>query len=1315
MGERSHAEETKTLINRLDLLDRLCQSSGHVRDLVDDTGQSRATINRAINELEAIDLVERGAGGVEVTNTGILVHDRLNAFLAELGGIRAAEEVLTPLADTSAVDAEVVARSDVIFATDPVPYRPLEQRLDALDSAEKYSALIPTLDDPRHVRVLYEHIVIDGQTAELIVSPKVFETLCQEFPRRMAAMAKTDRFFISVGSVPEYGLELFNGDAIESGQSAGTTVHIVVYTERGAVNGILINDEGRGVEWAERRFEEARDEATDRTHTLLDSASDGRQAYGGAAALETIAQSLPVSLEGQGFVRVDGSYFRHEPVADPTTAWRAGLSLAEVHTGYAIRREISDVEGGDNSESPDSDGKPESAKRELTAALTDDLTCGKNRIILGAPGSGKSTIGKQIACEWYDADHGPVYYRENDRGRPFSAVDDLVETATAADGHALVVVEDAVRPNANAIFDAIGELDAEGEVSVLLDAREQEWREYTETSQTMNNLEVVHVPPLTETDFERLVAHFEQTIRRPVDIQTEELWSSVSNEGNVTDGQQPHRMLRVMHRLATYADPLADASTALEDAVADVYAALEDDELSLSVAVLANVLNAAGIGVNRGLLYAIARAESFDAGNLQSDAARFDDIDDALDRLEGHVLFEREDGRYRTVHEEWSTAFLIHLIEAEGEKAAARRFATAMSAVLGLADDSTQCERIERHLNERWALAAVVDKPGQWANETVEAVYVLGRDRSQLAPLFVDDSGVGIGLPDACADDVRERRQIWLGELFLAGGYYDRAERTYERVPQKPVEIGAERLFGLARVASNRGEYDTAVTHCRDCLSQVKGNELLCARARLRLGAVLTELGEYADAETNYDSAVDVFRATERKAWEAKALAGIGSVAMKRGAFDRALECYELSLQLRKKVGDRRGEAEAANYIGNVAWKQGRFDMASRSFERSLELRQELGDRKGVAAVRNNLGAIEGQRGNYDRAFEFYEQSLELRRELGDRPGVGKCLNNLGHLESQRTNFDRATEYYERCLELRRELDDRTRLASTLNNLGTVEGRRGNYTRSLKLHEQGLKLKEELGDRFGQAKSLHNLGQIENRRGNFDQASTFYERSLDITEELEVRAVMAPTLNNLGMVAIQRGEYERGRNHCKRALEIADEIGESEQIAASYLCLGESARRMESYERANECFETAFEIVETEPGLIRLRVCLARAQLKHTLGDVDAARKLAKAVLEDAEEMNLQYWIGRTQCLLGQIEFEAGAVDPAREHLRAALDVFESIGAVHDSMATLEALVDTGTEEPDAVEEYHDQAQRLLVDASSEMVDRHATWLPDGQ
>ncbi|MCU4753976.1 tetratricopeptide repeat protein [Halobacteria archaeon AArc-curdl1] len=1315
MGKRSHAEDTKTLIKRLDLLDRLCQSSGHVRDLVDDTGQSRATINRAINELEAIDLVERGAGGVEVTNTGILVRDQLNAFLTDFGGIRAAEEVLTPLADASAVDAEVVARSDVISATDPVPYRPLEQRLDALDSAEKYSALIPTLDDPRHVRVLYEHIVIDGQAAELVVSPSVFETLCQEFPRRMAAMAKTDRFSISVGSVPEYGLELFNGDDTESGQTVGTTVHIVVYTERSAVNGILVNEEVRGVEWAERRFEEIRDEATDRTHTVLDTASDGRRAYGGAAALETIAQSLPVSLEGQGFVRVDGSYFRHEPVADPTTAWRAGLSLAEVHTGYAIRREIPDVESEGNPDSPKSDKKSESAKRELTAALTDDLISGKNRIVLGAPGSGKSTICKRIACEWYDADHGPVYYRENDRGRPFSSVDDLIETATAADGHALIVVEDAVRPNTNAIFDAIRGLDTGDEVSVLLDAREQEWRGYTETSQTVNDLEVVHVPPLTETDFERLVEHFERTIGRPVDIQTEALWSSVSKEGNATDGQQPHRMLRVMHRLATYADPLADASTALEDAVADVYDTLADNELSLSVAVLANALNAAGIGANRGLFYAISRTDAFDADELDSDRDRFDAIDDAVGRLEDHVIFKQGDGRYRTVHEEWSTAFLIHLIEAEGKTEAARRFTSVVSALLGLADDPAQCERIERHLNERWALADVRDTPGQWANETAEAVYVLGQDRSQLVPLFVDDSGDGIELPVACSDDVRDSRPIWLGELFLAGGYYDRAEGTYEGVPERPVDIGAERLLGLARVASNRGEYDVAVAHCRDCLSLVEGEELLSARSRLRLGAALTELGEYADAESNYESAVNVFRATQRQAWEAKALAGIGSIAMKRGAFDRALEYYESSLELRKTIGDRRGEAEAANYIGNVAWKQGRFDVASRSFERSLELRQELGDRKGVAAVRNNLGAIEGQRGNYHRAFDFYEQSLELRRELGDRPGVGKCLNNLGHLESQRTNFDRATEYYERCLELRRELDDRTRLASTLNNLGTVEGRRGNYTRSLKLHERGLELKEELGDRFGQAKSLHNLGQIENRRGNFDQASTFYERSLDITEELEVRAVMAPTLNNLGMVAIQRGEYERGRNHCKRALEIADEIGESEQIAASYLCLGESARRMESYERANECFETAFEIVETEPGLIQLRVRLARARLRLTLGDVDAARPIAKAVLEEAEEMNLQYWIARSQRLLGQLEFEAGAVDPAREHLRAALDVFESIGAVHDSMATLEVLVETSTEGPDAVEEYHDQAQRLLVDAPSEVVDRHATWLPDGQ
>ena len=1307
-GDRT--EQTATLIQRLDVLERLCQSPAYIRDLVSETGQSRSTINRAINELEDIGLVERGDDGIEPTTAGRLARDRLDTFLTAFDDILAAAAVLDSMPSETSIDPQIVDGCEAILAADPAPYRALERIHDDLVDATSYRALVPKLEDPRQIRLLYEHVVTAGNPAELVVPPEVFATLREEFPRRMAAMADEGGFSVFVGSVPPFGLGLLDGES-SSEKPPTTTAHVVRHNDRGGVYGVLVNDSETAVQWAENQYRAYREEATDRTDELIADPDGGVEAVDGDGELVTRGQSLPISLEREGFVGIDVSYFRDEPVADPSTAWRTGLSLAEVHTGYAIPRTYTFGDDASRDDASRDDASRDDASRddgsrddhrELATTLTADLVAGSDCIVVGSPGSGKSTICKRVACEWYDADRGPVLYRESDRGRAFASVDELVTTVTAADGHALIVVEDAVRPGSSAIFEAISRLTDREDVSVLLDAREHEWNDQSNWAVDVTDLDIVYVPPVTERDCTRLVEHFERTAGRPVDVSAESLWAAVRDEAATGEDDSSNVMLRLIHRLATYAEPLADGPTALEEAVASAYEELADDEGTLSACILANALNAAGLGIDRGLLYAVA-----DGGDADGDFdAAGRDFDATLDRLEGHVLFPLEDGSYRTVHEEWSTTFLTHLVETEGDETAAQRFGTVVSALLALADDPERCKRIESRLDDQWALAALIEDPGRWAEETVEALYAMGRERPKLAPLFGDGTDDSIDLPAACSDRSGDERPVWLGQMFLAGGYYDRAERAFERLPLKDTAYAGERLIGLARVAIGRGEYDDAITRCRACLSlgvpengqlplvDPENGSLLRARARVHLGEAMAERGKFDDATAHYEAALDEFQAGTHRGWEARALHRLGNVTMERGEFDRAREYYESSLERRRELGDRRGEAETLNSIGNVAWKQGAYDRAAELFERALERRREVGDRPGVAASLNNLGAIAGQRGDYDRAAELYGRSLERRRELGDRSGVARCLHNLGHLEAHRGNFDDASKFYEQSLDLKRELGDRHRATSTLNNLGTIEGRRGNYDRAFELHERCLEQRRELGDRHGIISSLQNLATVERRRGNFARAAELSEQTLEQSREIGDRPRVASGLIDLGMVAERYGEYDRTREHCERGLEIATEIGDFEQIARGHRCLGVTAVREGAYERAHDHIEDALDAVE-EGGQTEMQIRLLSGQLALARGDLDRARSITSAVRETVDEMGAIHWVAQSDHLLGRIAAEAGEDDRAREHVLDALDVFEKIGAAHDTLLTLRWLVETTSENDDRVEQWRRRAREL--------------------
>lgn len=1264
------------LTKRGDVLKRLSETAAYKRDLAEEMEYSRSTINRAVSELEERDLVRRVEGGYEASVAGRLAVQYLEEFRDGIGDLTAADGVLAPLPADAEITPEAVAGSDALLAADPAPFRPLERVHDALAEADRYRAVLPALDDSRHVRLLYEHVVTDDRPAELIVSPDLFDTLREEFPRQTAVMAKQEAFRVLVADdLPPFALTLADTgtSADEFASATETTVSMVVFSQSGGVHGVLANETASAVEWAESRLAAARLGATDRTDGLAPDPDDGQPspaASGVGSESSAVGQSLPVELERAGFVRLDPSYFRDEPVADPTTAWRAGLSLPEVNTGYAVERTVGDEAGGQLLDADDASAE----ETTVPAALHDELAAGTDCLVVGPPGSGKSTVCKQVACAWYD-DRGPVLYREQGRGRPFGGVDELIETVDAVEGHTLVVVEDAVRPEANAVFECVDRLADREDASVLLDARENEWRDPPGDVDPGLDLAVVTMPGLTDLDVGRLVDHFEETVGEQVDIPRDRLREDVREEAE-SDDVAPSGVVLLLHRLTTIVDPLAEEQTNLEEAAAAVYDDLAGDEVALDVCVLANVLNAAGLAVTPDLLYAVG------------DADAFGDVDSALDRLEWEMLFPRPDGRYRTVHETWSAAFLDYLLDAEGEAAAARRFGDAVTALLGLADDAGRRERITSHLGTQWELETIAYYPEGWAEGTAEAVYTMGRERPKLGPLFGDGSRAddSIELPAACAEAVEAQRPIWLGRLYSDGGYYDRAERAFDRLPTPQDVAGSdgedfdravERLLGLARIAREQASYDDTETFAGRCLALLGDDDrpVAHARAKLRLGQAASERGEFDTADSEYRDALSAFEKAGDRRRTAATLRAVGDNARRQGENDRAREYFERALAIHQDLGDRQGVARTFNSLGVAARRQGEFDTAQGYFERSLGIARDLGDRKLRADILNNIGIVASIRGAYDHAREYYERSLAVTRELGDSQGVEHTLTNLALILERLGEYDRAREHFEEALEHRQARDDRPGVASIHTNIGLVFARQGRYDRAREHHEKCLAISRELGLQHEEPQGLDNLAMVGRLQGQYDLAREHLEESLAIKQETGDLQGTMNSLFGLGQVALADGEYEDAREYFERA---GDVLEEGDQ----------------------------FRVTEGQ---------VAQARLAVEQGRLDDARELAAAAREAFAEMGSTHWVARSRRVLGRIEAAAGDHKAAHEHWEAILDTFEAVGAPQDTLEALRLLLDDARErgDNDAAQQWRDRIEDCLGNAPAATVDAHREWLGD--
>lgn len=1097
---------------RIEFLDLLRDEPLWKRDIIERLDASRSTVNRAIKSLEDADLVERTGDGYATSAVGKLALERCRSYRAEAGDLAAASDALASLPPNCDLDVPVVAGSEPAVAAGPAPYRPTEQLHEAVVAADEYHAVLPALDDARHLRLLYEHVVTHGGTADVVVSPDLRDTLRSEFPQRMARMAGTDRFRVRVGEVPPYGL-------VRTATDDDVTVWLVVFGENDAVSGVLRNEMASAVAWADEQFDDARDDAVDVTESLR--RTDTGSGVGGT--------SMTATLDAQGFVELGSALFAERATADPVTAWRAGLDLAEVHAGYAIDRTV-DVDG---------------ERRSLTAQLDARLRAGTDCVLLGPPGCGKSTTCKQVACEWYGADRGPVFYRSGSRGRRFDAVDDLVAAVTGTAGHALVVVEDAVRPDARAVFDAVAELGDRDDVSFLFDARESEWVDQanqTDAVDTGDRLTTVTMPSL-DRDCERLVEHVADTVDAPVDVPVEELREEVRGE-SPAGSAVPGDALLILHRVIRYVDPLDDGATTLEADVRSVYEALRDQgEAALDAGVLVNLLNAAGIQVDPGLAAVVEATD--------------DELDAALDVLDGHVLFPRNDAETppRTIHEAWSAAFLNQLVAADDAEAS--RIGRCLAAYLALADDADRRVAVRRAGADPGLVDAIDADPAAWVTDQVEQVFgFVELNHPKFAPALGSSDDELEVFPDACPERTRLRAIVKRGHAYRDCGRLDAAELEFRTVldavsePSTLAEDDALRLDasarrGLGKVAHKRGAFDEAIQHHETAMERFRAvdAETEVIATYVALSATASGRGDNDALESYATQGLELVRELDDDGLYASLTNLLGSAKWATGELDAAVDLLETSIEAAESAGDRRSQAMAYSHLGLIERERGAFEDAVEYFRHGVERYREIGARRDEALDLWNLGEVARRRGDLDTAEEYLDAALERYREIDATIGVARTRVVQGELALDRGDADAAERLGREALEVLREHDELVDRAGARLLLAGATRRQGDLN-AAEIHlEHARELCDDIGQMLGEVWELAERGRLERARGNLDDAEQLFADALDIARENGYRHDEAELLEALGELAVERGRFDAARERFAEAVERHEACG----------------------------------------------------------------------------------------------------------------------------------------------------------------------------
>ena len=702
-----------------------------------------------------------------------------------------------------------------------------------------------------------------------------------------------------------------------------------------------------------------------------------------------LGAQLSQAARDEGFVRLSPTLFDRLAPTDEA-AWRTTFSLADVHAGIPAER------------TGHEDGH--TASDELLAALR----ASENRMVTGQPGSGKSTLCKQVALDWYrHPETGAVLYREYGRGgRAFESVGSLADTVETAEGHTLVVVEHAPRERTNAIARFVTEYAGAANVTILLDARESELDRLADESldnsagqraQKRGLLDVprYQLPAVTVVDIERAIVAFEAATGRRVGLDAKALHDKVA--GGAIDGAGAFLLLAFYFPVGE-----RNAQTGLEGHVRDRYRAIDpgdtqydpgksapklsnhDPDLVADIGAMVAILSTTGIGIYPELVAGLVVGDTTDGWDA------LDRVTPILDSLNGWLMFESPDtgGAPYVMHELWATLYLRELAcdhadeydDSDFGDRSEPRVGRCLDALFRLCDDPTYRESLYSVVSGSAVLGEMVANPEPVAAGIVEAVIELGRHWPALAPLLGTTASALYELPETLSD----HEVCWVitnrGHAHRDRGDYDKANKEYKR-----------RLRKARKFDDPKGE----------------------AKSLRNLGGVASRLGYNEAARKYHQQSLKISRALGDQRGEAASLRDLGNLAKKLNEYEAAGKYHQQSLEIFRDTDDQRGEAASLGDLGNLARKLNKYEAAGKYHQQSLEMFRDIGDQRGEAACLGNLGNVARSVGEYEAARKYHQQSLKISRDLGHRSGEAKSLLNLGNVAYEVDEYDDAQDRFE--------------------------------------------------------------------------------------------------------------------------------------------------------------------------------------------------------------------------------------------------------------------------------------------------------------
>ncbi|MFC5601293.1 AfsR/SARP family transcriptional regulator [Deinococcus cellulosilyticus] len=190
------------------------------------------------------------------------------------------------------------------------------------------------------------------------------------------------------------------------------------------------------------------------------------------------------------------------------------------------------------------------------------------------------------------------------------------------------------------------------------------------------------------------------------------------------------------------------------------------------------------------------------------------------------------------------------------------------------------------------------------------------------------------------------------------------------------------------------------------------------ANTHYNTGLTHQALGNYTQAEQDYQKALDLYQNLQDTRGMSLSLSGLGQVSLHLGHYISAQKRLQAALEQAEQLGDLFARAGSLLNLGRVQQLQGQTQIALHTLQEGLSTFQQVGDQSGVARTLIALSELQAPQ----EATEMLHRALQTSQVSHYTWGETLAHLNLGNRHLELHQPDEARYHLQCCLKLAHRL-----------------------------------------------------------------------------------------------------------------------------------------------------------------------------------------------------------------------------------------------------------------------------------------------------